>query len=73
MSIPLLPADIPLRFELLHTDANCGARLGKLATPHGEVDLPTFMPVGTVGTVKGIDIERVAQTGAQVILGNTYH
>ena len=62
-----------MSYELLHTDAHCSARLGRLTTPHGTVDLPTFMPVGTVGTVKGLDIERVAQTGAQVILGNTYH
>ncbi|HCK40976.1 MAG TPA: tRNA guanosine(34) transglycosylase Tgt, partial [Planctomycetaceae bacterium] len=42
-------------------------------TPRGSVDLPTFMPVGTLGTVKGLDIERVVQTGAQIVLANTYH
>jgi len=60
-------------YEVLHADVTCGARLGRLTTPHGVVDLPTFMPVGTVGTVKGVDIARVAETGAQMILGNTYH
>ncbi len=61
------------RFELLHTDAHCNARRSRLHTPRGEVDLPTFMPVGTVGTIKGVDIGRVAETGAQIVLANTYH
>ncbi len=61
------------RFELLHTDAHCDARRSRLHTPRGEVDLPTFMPVGTVGTIKGVDIGRVAETGAQIVLANTYH
>ncbi len=61
------------RFELLHTDAHCDARRSRLYTPRGEVDLPTFMPVGTVGTIKGVDIGRVAETGAQIVLANTYH
>lgn len=60
-------------FELQHTDAGCAARLGKLTTPHGEVQLPTFMPVGTVGTVKGLVIDQVRATGAGIVLGNTYH
>ncbi|MCH7751598.1 MAG: tRNA guanosine(34) transglycosylase Tgt [Planctomycetes bacterium] len=61
------------RFELLHTDAHCDARRSRLHTPRGEVDLPTFMPVGTVGAIKGVDIGRVAETGAQIVLANTYH
>jgi queuine tRNA-ribosyltransferase len=61
------------RFELLHTDAHCDARRSRLHTPRGEVELPTFMPVGTVGTIKGVDIGRVAETGAQIVLANTYH
>ena len=61
------------RFELIHTDAHSDARRSKLHTPHGSVDLPTFMPVGTVGTVKGVDFARVAETGAQIVLANTYH
>nr|WP_146565831.1 tRNA guanosine(34) transglycosylase Tgt [Posidoniimonas corsicana] len=56
-----------------HTDAHCAARRATLRTPHGVVDLPTFMPVGTVGTVKGVDIGRLGETGAQMVLGNTYH
>ncbi len=60
-------------FELLHVDRHCGARLGRLTTPRGVIDLPAFMPVGTCGTVKGLTFDQVASTGAQIILGNTYH
>ncbi len=49
------------------------ARTGVLSTPHGPVPLPTFMPVGTQGSVKGLSPEEVAATGARVVLGNTYH
>ncbi len=60
-------------FQLHHTDAGCAARRGSLATPHGTVEMPAFMPVGTLGSVKGLEIEQVRETGAQMILGNTYH
>lgn len=60
-------------FELLHTDANTKARRSCFHTPHGQVDMPAFMPVGTLGTVKGLEIEQVRATGAQMVLGNTYH
>jgi queuine tRNA-ribosyltransferase len=49
------------------------ARLGRLTTAHGAIDTPAFMPVGTAGTVKAMLPESVASTGAQIILGNTYH
>ena len=49
------------------------ARAGTLTTPHGSVPTPLFMPVATAATVKGVDIGRVAETGAGVILANTYH
>ena len=49
------------------------ARAGSLATPHGTVPTPLFMPVATAASVKGVDIGRVAETGAGVILANTYH
>lgn len=58
-------------FSVLKTDG--AARLGRIETAHGPVDTPTFMPVGTAGTVKGMLPESVASTGAQMILGNTYH
>ena len=58
-------------FDLLATDG--AARLGRLHTAHGAIDTPAFMPVGTAGTVKAMRPESVAATGAQIILGNTYH
>lgn len=60
-------------FELLKTDSATGARLGVLQTRHGEIRTPVFMPVGTQGTVKALTPEQVKATGAQIILGNTYH
>ncbi|MEK9725910.1 MAG: tRNA guanosine(34) transglycosylase Tgt, partial [Rhodospirillaceae bacterium] len=60
-----------LVFEKIRTDGK--ARLGSLATAHGSVDTPAFMPVGTAATVKAMTPEAVAETGAQIILGNTYH
>ena len=53
--------------------ADGAARCGRLATAHGEVLTPAFMPVGTAATVKGMAPESVAATGAQIVLGNTYH
>lgn len=49
------------------------ARTGTLATPRGEIRTPAFMPVGTAGTVKALTVEQVRQTGADILLGNTYH
>jgi queuine tRNA-ribosyltransferase len=59
-------------FEILHTEAS-GARRGRLTTPHGTVETPVFMPVGTQATVKGLRNEALEELGAQIILGNTYH
>jgi queuine tRNA-ribosyltransferase len=58
-------------FQLQHTDGH--ARAGLLHTPHGAVETPAFMPVGTQATVKGLTPEMVRDAGAQIILGNTYH
>ena len=60
-------------FKLKHRDATSAARRGVFLTPHGPVQTPGFMPVGTQGTVKGITIDQVTATGADMILGNTYH
>ena len=60
------------RFEVLKTDPT-GARLGRLTTPHGVVDTPAFMPVGTQGTVKGLTQQALSELGVQILLGNTYH
>ena len=58
-------------FELITQDDR--ARLGKINTSRGEIDTPTFMPVGTQGTVKGIFTDDILKTNTQIILGNTYH
>src|SRR5436309_2351784 len=60
-------------FELLKTDANSKARLGRLTTAHGIIDTPVFMPVGTQGSVKSLDPRELRESGTQIILGNTYH
>ena len=62
-----------LIFELLHKDAKSKARRGRITTPHGVIETPVFMPVGTQATVKAMKPEDVERTGAQIILGNTYH
>ncbi len=49
------------------------ARRGEIVTPHGRVHTPAFMPVGTQATVKGLTPETVRDTGAEIVLGNTYH
>ena len=58
-------------FELQHTEG--AARAGRLTTPHGVIQTPVFMPVGTQATVKGLTPAMVQEAGAQIILGNTYH
>lgn len=62
-----------LKFELLHKDSRTKARRGRITTKHGVIETPVFMPVGTQATVKAMKPEDVANTGAQIILGNTYH
>ena len=61
------------RFELHHTDAHSAARRSTFHTPHGTVEMPAFMPVGTQAAVKGITIDQVRSTGAAMVLANTYH
>ncbi len=60
-------------FDLIHSDSRTRARRGRLHLPHGDVETPAFMPVGTQGTVKGLTIDQVASIGAHILLGNTYH
>ncbi len=60
-----------MQFEVLATDS--AARRGKLALPHGVVDTPAFMPVGTYGTVKAMSPQELKALGAQIVLGNTFH
>ena len=61
-------------FDLIHTDAHSCARAGVVHTDHGDIETPIFMPVGTVGTVKGVQRTFLEEDiNAQIILGNTYH
>lgn len=61
-------------FDLIHTDAHTCARAGVVHTDHGDIQTPIFMPVGTVGTVKGVQRTFLEEDiNAQIILGNTYH
>jgi queuine tRNA-ribosyltransferase len=63
-----------MKFELQHTDQYSSARAGTITTDHGEIQTPIFMPVGTAGSVKGIQVNDLEeQVKAQIILGNTYH
>ena len=63
-----------MTFDLLHTDSGSAARAGRLTTPHGIIETPIFMPVGTLGSVKGVHLRELKDDiGVQIILGNTYH
>jgi hypothetical protein len=62
---------VALRFRIVATDGP--ARVGELQTPHGVVETPAFMPVGTQGAVKAMLHRELEGVGAQIILGNTYH
>jgi queuine tRNA-ribosyltransferase len=79
-----MPLSIGIHGELRQVDANSmrpfsiesqsgSARAGRIVTPHGEVQTPVFMPVGTQGTVKSVSQDALEELGAQIILGNTYH
>jgi queuine tRNA-ribosyltransferase len=62
---------MPISFHIEKTSRK--ARLGTLLTPHGEIDTPVFMPVGTVASVKGVPQDALEELGVQILLGNTYH
>jgi queuine tRNA-ribosyltransferase len=62
-----------MHFSLLKKDKNSDARLGVLTTPHGEIQTPIFMPVATHGAMKPLTPAQIEETGAQIILSNTYH
>jgi len=63
---------VSFSFEVLQTDPS-GARRGRLTTPHGVIETPVFMPVGTAATVKALTQEALEELGAEIILANTYH
>src|SRR5512137_572912 len=60
-------------FSLTKTGTGTAGRLGKIATSHGEISTPVFMPVGTQATVKTLSPEDLENIGAEIILSNTYH
>lgn len=60
-------------FKLIHKDKHSQARLGKIATGHGEIETPCFMPVGTQGTVKSLSPQDLKDAGAEIVLSNAYH
>ncbi|MEO0230814.1 MAG: tRNA guanosine(34) transglycosylase Tgt [candidate division WOR-3 bacterium] len=62
-----------VRYELIKKEKHTGARLGILHTPHGDVELPNFMPVATQGTVKTMSPRDLEEIGVQIIVSNTYH
>ena len=61
------------KYEVIKVCAQTGARIGKFITPHGEIETPVFMPVGTMATVKSLSPEELTAAGTQIILSNTYH
>ena len=63
----------PITYEHIHTCKQSGARLGIIHTPHGDIETPVFMPVGTQATVKGMSPDEIDSMGAKIILSNTYH
>jgi queuine tRNA-ribosyltransferase len=65
--------DTRFHYTVHHSDSRTAARTSTFQTPHGPVEMPAFMPVGTQGTVKGLSIDQVKGTGAQMLLANTYH
>jgi queuine tRNA-ribosyltransferase len=74
--MPRVGPDSPARFEVLvppPSDGSTRARLGRLTLPHGVVETPQFMPVGTNATVKALDPGDLREAGASIILANTYH
>ena len=64
---------MPFCFDLINKDTASSARLGRITTPHGEINTPVFMPVGTQATVKTLSPEDLVNIGAEIILSNTYH
>jgi len=65
--------NLPFRFELIHASKKSRARVGRIHTPHGIIDTPNFVAVGTNATLKAIDSETVNQIGLQLMFCNTYH
>ncbi|HRI87785.1 MAG TPA: tRNA-guanine transglycosylase, partial [Candidatus Hydrogenedentes bacterium] len=65
--------EIPFTFEIEAEDPACGARVGRYRTPHGDIETPVFMPVGTQASVKALSQQDLRDIDASIILGNAYH
>src|SRR5947208_3444779 len=70
-----MPTTAPsvFQFSVAHSDRGSQARTGFWRTPHGTVETPAFMPVGTVGSVKGLTPDQLREAGVEMVLANTYH
>lgn len=68
-----MSTDINFSYKITHVCAESGARTGEFTTPHGKIQTPVFMPVGTKATVKSLTPEEIEASGAQIVLSNTYH
>jgi len=64
---------MPITYQFLAGNRQSGPRRGRITTPHGTAETPAFMPVGTKATIKGMDPDLLADLGAEIVLGNTYH
>ena len=73
LHVPFSQAYPALKFSVLATCSTTRARASLLSLPHGPVETPVFMPVGTQGTIKGLTSDQIHDIGCQIILGNTYH
>jgi queuine tRNA-ribosyltransferase len=75
MAATSMPSQSSPAFQFLldHTDRATGARVGRWQTPHGTVETPAFMPVGTIGSVKGLTPDQLREAKVQMVLANTYH
>src|SRR5665647_1902059 len=61
------------KFKLQHVDKHCGARAGIISTPHGDIETPVFMPVGTHGAIKALQPKELVDLSIQIPVSNTYH
>ena len=73
-SLWLFIIDLKMFDFQIHSECpNTAGRVGSFSTPHGNLRTPQFMPVGTLGTVKGVTSDQLKKTGAEIILANTFH
>jgi queuine tRNA-ribosyltransferase len=61
------------RFEVVHESSRSAARVGRITTPHGAIDTPAFVPVGTNGALKAVSSDQARAAGVQLMFANTYH